>query len=91
MLNQLRAGLRVAPEERVGKPDELKKYEQMQDLRIPVWAGGVQDQPHIWLMQVGIVRNFLKLAEASNRASQQAQATGDQHGPTNDNPVQPNW
>lgn len=73
MLNQLRAGLRVAPEERFSKPDELKKYEQMKALGIPVWAGGVQDQPHIWLLEFSVIDNFVRLQETLNRASQQAQ------------------
>lgn len=80
MLNQLRAGLKVAPEERVGKPDELKKYEQMKALGIPVWAGGVQDQPHIWLEMVSIISNFLKIVELANTSAQPQQPKEGQDG-----------
>jgi hypothetical protein len=69
MLNQLRAGLEVAPEERFGKPDELKKYEQMKALGIPVLAGGVQDQPHIWLEMVGVIENMLKIVALTQQST----------------------
>jgi len=36
-------------DERQEKPDELKKYEQMKALGLPVWAEVCKDQPHIWL------------------------------------------
>jgi hypothetical protein len=71
MLNQLKAGLRVAPDERQEKPDELKKYEQMKALGLPVWAGGVQDQPHIWLEMIGVIENTMKLFETLARTSEQ--------------------
>jgi len=72
MLNLLRSGLKVAPDERREKPDELKKYEQMKALGLPVWAGGVQDQPHIWLEMIGVIENTIKLFEAMSRTQQQS-------------------
>lgn len=72
MLNLLKAGLKVAPDERQDKPDELKKYEQMKALGLPVWAGGIQDQPHIWLEMVGVIENTIKLFEVMSRASEQS-------------------
>jgi hypothetical protein len=69
MLNQLKAGLKVRVEERVEKPAELVKYQQMKSTGLPLWAGGVQDQPHIWLYQVLVIEDvievFRKLDEAS--------------------------
>lgn len=61
MLNQLKAGLKVPREERVEKPEELKKYEQMKKLGLPLVAGGIQDQPHIWLEMIGVIENTRKV------------------------------
>jgi hypothetical protein len=81
MLNQIRAELKVAPEDRHEKPDELKKYEQMKALGLPVWAGGVQDQPHIWLEMIGIIENTLKVFNLVPSTS--AQPKEGQHAPDN--------
>ena len=83
MLNQLKAGLKVAPEERVGKPDELKKYEQMKALGLPIWAGGIQDQPHIWLAEFGVIDNIVKLIKITQSSSAQEQPKEGQHGDNN--------
>jgi hypothetical protein len=57
----------------------------MKALGLPLWAGGVQDQPHIWLEEIGIIENTIKLFDAMNRASQQsAQVPGEQHDSSND-------
>lgn len=69
MLNQLKVGLNVAEEERVEKPPELKKYEQTLALGLPVWQGGLQDQPHIWLEQVGIMRALLAVFQVADKTS----------------------
>jgi hypothetical protein len=55
MLNQRKAGLKIRPDEVVEMPPELKKYEQMKATGLPVWDGGLQDQPHIWLEMVGVI------------------------------------
>ena len=69
MLNQRMAGLKIRPDEVVQKPPELKKFEQMEATGLPVWDGGLQDQPHIWLEMVGIIvmvkNTFKRLAEAN--------------------------
>jgi len=75
MLNQLRAGLKVRVEERVEKPVELIKYEQMKSTGLPLLAGGIQDQPHIWLLQIRVIENvvevFRQLEEASRRSTKE--------------------
>jgi len=55
MLNQLKAGLKIRPNEVVEMPPELKKYKQMKATGLPVWPGGLQDQPHIWLEMIGVI------------------------------------
>lgn len=46
------------------KPAELRKYEQVKALGLPVWEGGLQDQPHIWLEQIGVIEATARLFEA---------------------------
>lgn len=58
MLNEIASLGR--PSQFVEKPLELRKLEQMEELGLPIWAGGIQDQPHIWLNQIGIIRNVRK-------------------------------
>jgi hypothetical protein len=76
MVNQQNAGIRLAPEDQVEKPDELKLYEQMRETGLPLVAGGLMDQPHIWLDMLGVIKNTLALNEALNRANAQATKAG---------------
>ena len=51
------------------KPEALEKFEQCEALGLPLVAGGLQDQPHIWLMEIGVilnVRNVFSLANERN-------------------------
>ena len=64
MLNQLAAGLRLAPDERYEMPHELRKYYQMEATYLPVWEGGLEDQPHIWLQMLGVLTSTVKTFEA---------------------------
>jgi hypothetical protein len=64
MLNQLAAGLKISVEERYEMPPELRLYYQMETLHLPVWAGGIQDQPHIWLQMLGAISSTVKTFEA---------------------------
>jgi hypothetical protein len=64
MLNQLAAGLRLAPEERYEMPPELRKYYQMQETGLAIWEGGLDDQPHIWLQMLGVLSSTVKTFEA---------------------------
>jgi hypothetical protein len=53
------------------KPEALEKLEQCEALGIPLVSGGVMDQPHIWLMEVGVVvkmRATFAMIEAASQA-----------------------
>jgi len=69
MLNQLAAGLKISVEERYEMPPELKKYYQMKETGLAVWAGGLQDQPHIWLQMLGAISSTVKTFEALRKQS----------------------
>lgn len=64
MLNQLAAGLRLAVEERYEMPPELRLYYQMESTHLPLWEGGLLDQPHIWLQMLGVLRSTVDTFEA---------------------------
>lgn len=70
-LNEVKHGLNAQPNE---KPHELILYEQMQEMHVPLVAGGLMDQPHIWLQQYAVVRNvkalFDNLAQQTPGSSQ---------------------
>lgn len=51
-------------------PPELKKYRQMKATGLPVWAGGLQDQPHIWLEMVGVIEAIQAVFDNLARANQ---------------------
>jgi hypothetical protein len=38
------------------KPDTLVLLEKCQALNLPLLAGGLMDQPHLWLDEVAVVR-----------------------------------
>lgn len=59
--NEIKAGLNTQPAE---KPYELILYEQVNDMHIPLVAGGLMDQPHIWIEQYAIVRNIKAIFDA---------------------------
>ncbi len=54
-INMLKEGLTTSVPD---KPEALKVLEQCESLDIPLVAGGLMDQPHIWLLEVGRVKKF---------------------------------
>lgn len=46
----------VSTPKQVEKPEALKLWQQCQALGLPIVAGGLMDQPYIWLMEIAIVR-----------------------------------
>lgn len=63
---EIRAGLK--PEEPIyHKPPELLLYELVNSTGLPVWSGGLMDQPHIWLGYYRVVDNVYKAFEAIRR------------------------
>ncbi len=59
--NEIQAGLKA---KLPSKPDELIRYEMCKEMGIPLVAGGVMDQPHIWLLQYGLIKNTIALFDA---------------------------
>lgn len=66
-LNEIKAGIRSQP---VEKPYELILYEMVCDMGLPVLAGGIMDQPHIWLLQYAVVRNIKLIFELQARQAE---------------------
>jgi len=73
MLTQMSFGLKIRPDEVVEKPLELKKYQQMEATGLPMWAGGLQDQPHIWLEMMGVIRHMIEIRKNLARANKQSE------------------
>ena len=70
MRNQVKAGLKIRPDQVVEKPPELRKLEQVEAMGLPIWDGGLQDQPHIWLEMVGVMMRVRDVFTAQAKASQ---------------------
>jgi hypothetical protein len=70
-INELREGLNVPVPE---MPEALEKLEQCEALGIPLVGGGVMDQPHIWLLEIGVIYSVKRTYAMVEQASQQ------QHG-----------
>lgn len=66
-LNEIRAGLATKP---IAKPPELRLFEMLQETGLPMWSGGLMDQPHIWLYQYGLIKSVKAMFEAISQASQ---------------------
>jgi len=55
------------------KPEALLRDEQCQALGLPLVAGGVLDQPYIWMQELGIIREIqaiFRALEEKNKAQQ---------------------
>jgi hypothetical protein len=60
-------GLRaIVPE----KPYALKLYEQIQELGLPLWSGGLLDQPYIWLQEYKICSEITAVFKALQAAQE---------------------
>jgi len=55
------------------KPEALILLEQCEALNLPLVAGGLMDQPHIWLILVAVIREEKRLFELANKRSQGAE------------------
>lgn len=65
--NEVRLNIKIKPEDIVEKPEALVRYEQARDLGIPYVAGGLLDQPYIWMQEHGIIKQFLSEWEVIER------------------------
>jgi hypothetical protein len=45
------------------KPEALKLLEQCEVFGIPLVAGGLMSQPHVWLLEVGVIRRHRQIRE----------------------------
>lgn len=43
------------------KPEAMVIYEQMQTLGVPLIGGGLLDQPHIFMQEMGVVRDKMEM------------------------------
>lgn len=62
-LNEIKAGLHPTIPE---KPTALRLYEQCKEMGISLVAGGLLDQPHIWLREYAICLQETQLWQAMN-------------------------
>lgn len=85
-MNEIRQGLHPKP---FPKPEPLIRYEQAQSLSIPYRAGGLEDQPYLWMQEHGLILAFLKEQEMIDEANQQANLKKLFQGATNANPAKP--
>jgi hypothetical protein len=58
--NEIRAQIKVAPEDVVEKPEALIRYEMSKELGIPYVDGGLMDQPFVWIEEHGVIARFLQ-------------------------------
>lgn len=58
--NEIRLNIKIKPEDIIEKPEALERYEQAKELGLPYVAGGLLDQPYIWIQEHGVIQQFLK-------------------------------
>jgi hypothetical protein len=67
-INEIKAGVRsTAPD----KPDLLAAVDLVKRSGLPLVAGGVLDQPHIWLVQLDMAQGIAELFAALNHMADQ--------------------
>jgi len=54
LLNERKMGMNMKGRS-IEKPEALIKLEMCEKMKLPLVAGGLMDQPHIWLLEVGQV------------------------------------
>jgi hypothetical protein len=60
LLNELQMGVTTKPPQ---KPNCLEVYDLYESIGLPLVAGGLLDQPHIWLMEYQTTKNQKELLE----------------------------
>lgn len=66
-INELKDGLR---KDLLPKPAELSLYEMVKSTGLPLVAGGLLDQPHIWLMQWEVIESVKSLYDMLDEQAQ---------------------
>jgi hypothetical protein len=65
----------LKPESVPEKPDALRLYDQCKSTGLPLVAGGLLDQPHIWLMEYEACDQERKRFELINEANRRSNAS----------------
>ena len=52
VLNEMLMGLK--PDATIEKPEALVLYDKCKSMNLPLMAGGLMDQPHVWLLEFGV-------------------------------------
>jgi hypothetical protein len=68
---EVKAGA-ASPKSIPDKPEELILYEQTRTLGVPLFAGGVVDQPHIWMQVYKVIDDTVKVFEAIEQGYSQS-------------------
>lgn len=76
-MNEVRMGLTTKIPE---PPEALVRWHQCQTTGLPLVAGGLLDQPHIWLRELAVVIEISTLFERINREQPQEQTNGTNQG-----------
>lgn len=69
VINELKAGLKATLPE---KPEAMVLYEKCRSTGLPLVAGGLLDQPYIWLLEWSIIEQEMTLMESLSGASANA-------------------
>jgi len=72
-INELKLGGGLTGVKIPDKPEALLREEQCQALGLPLVAGGVMDQPYIWMQELAVIRDAVALFEALEKRNQQTQ------------------
>lgn len=64
--------IQVHNERAYHKPLALIRYEQCKSMGIPLIAGGVRDQPYIWLLEWAVVEQVKTVFDAINTRNAEA-------------------
>lgn len=68
-LNEIRAGVnREVPR----PPEAYVKLQQCERLGLPLMEGGLMDQPHIWLLEVGVIREVERVFDALTQREEES-------------------
>lgn len=54
------------------KPEALERYQMSKSLGVPYVAGGLLDQPWIWVQEHGVIETFLQEWDAVEKSQVQA-------------------
>ena len=67
-MNEVRAGIRSKVPY---KPEKLRVYEAVKESGLPLLAGGLMDQPYIWIAIFEVVNQEITLHDILESASKQ--------------------